>query len=161
MYTTDRTYITGFLITLFIIGIIWGIVLIVIAKRKGKRHLLWFFAGLIPLGNLISSFYILSLPDVALREQIDTLKDEVNNLKQQINTLIKECKQVKPEQQLQLKWECTCGTVNDMNITNCPKCGLKRDYLLKKYKELKPDSAEGNKERLIAIWEDIQGRQTH
>jgi hypothetical protein len=156
MYTKNLEYITVLLLTLFIIGILWGIVLMVIAKRKGKKQLLWFFAGLIPIWNLFSSFYIFSLPDVASGEQKDTLIEEFNNLKQQVNTLTQEIKRVKSEQQLKLKWECTCGTVNDMNVTNCPECGLKRDYLLKKFKEAKPDSAGDGKERLVAILEDVQ-----
>jgi rubrerythrin len=30
------------------------------------------------------------------------------------------------------KWKCQCGQVNDMEIDNCPVCGLKRDFILKK-----------------------------
>jgi rubrerythrin len=30
------------------------------------------------------------------------------------------------------KWKCQCGQVNDMRAENCPVCGVKRDFMLKK-----------------------------
>ncbi len=119
--------IIGSLIPLVLMGLIFGFVLMSIAKRKGRNKLLWFAAGYVPLFNLLGGVWLSSLPDIALIEKINSISKELQKLNLSLTN-----KLTSHSSQAEDKWTCTCGRVNSIDVINCPDCGIKRDYLLKK-----------------------------
>jgi hypothetical protein len=59
------------------LGLIMGLVLATIAKRKGKNPVLWFFLGFIPLVGFFLAFILASRPDAALVDRIRRLEEQV------------------------------------------------------------------------------------
>ena len=59
------------------LGLIMGLVLATIAKRKGKNPVLWFFLGFIPVVGYFLAFIIASRPDAALLDRIRRLEEQV------------------------------------------------------------------------------------
>lgn len=120
-YANNGSAAGGFaaFIPLLIIGCIFGVFYMKIADRKGRSKTLWFLTGFVPLWNILGGFWLASLPEKAI---LDEVKD-----------LLKELKKydfVPKSDQAQI-WSCNCGTENDMDTLNCAECGLKRDYVLK------------------------------
>lgn len=87
-----------------------------LTKRKGKSRWLELLV-LMPGVNLIYIIWLASLTDKAILEKVDALE----NILKKLDSVSKE---------LQI-WKCNCGITNDINVLNCPECGLKRDYLKK------------------------------
>ncbi|MCX5733957.1 MAG: hypothetical protein NTW68_06495 [candidate division NC10 bacterium] len=115
------------LIPYLLMGCILGFLLMYIARRKAKNTTLWFLAGFVPGLNLLGLFWLASLPDQATLEQISALAEKVRKL-----DMVIKGKEIASPSTGREKWTCTCGNINDMAEPNCPECGLKRDFLLKK-----------------------------
>jgi hypothetical protein len=64
--------VSGF-VPLLLMGVMFGLLLKTIAKRKGKHEWLWFFYGFIPAWNLLGGIWLASLPDMSLYGEIDAL----------------------------------------------------------------------------------------
>lgn len=109
-------------IPLLIIGAGFGYFLMCMAKRKGRSPWSWFAAGFVPGWNFFAAIWLASLPDAAITEQLASLLEEL----QKINPALKDGRSTE-----QATWTCACGKRNSMETTNCPECGLKRDFLLK------------------------------
>ena len=120
--------LAGF-IPLLLMGTILGLILMFIAKRKGKSQVLWLIAGYIPGWNLFGGLWLASLPDKLIIDEIEALKNSLQKI-----SLASEGIPEIPSAKSQT-WECNCGKVNDINVLNCPECGLKKDYLLKQTDE--------------------------
>lgn len=123
---SNGTEVSGFsgLIPLIIMGVIFGLLLRSIAKRKGKSEWLWFLAGFVPGWNLIGGIWLASFPDISVTEAISSL---VNELKKYEFSP----KQDRPPKEKPKAWKCNCGKINEITTQSCPECGLKRDYLIK------------------------------
>lgn len=64
-------------ITIFLlVSCICGFFTLRIAKQRNKEGLYWFFIGVLPLVNLFSCLYLLSLPDQILLQKIKLLEDK-------------------------------------------------------------------------------------
>ena len=124
-YASNQGSGIGAFFPLLIIVLIFGPVFMSIAKRKGRNRLVWFLAGCFPLLNVIFGIYLASLPDIDIKKQVSDLIDEL----QKFEFIPKDQKETTYAQE---NWTYTCGKMNNMNIPNCPVCGLKRDFLLKK-----------------------------
>ena len=117
----------GSLIPLLLIGLIFGFFLMSIAKRKGENRRYWFIVGFVPILNFFGAIWLSSFPDIALIEKINSISKELQKLKLSLTD-----KQTSHSTQTKDSWTCTCGRVNSIDVLNCPECGLKRDFLLKK-----------------------------
>ena len=122
---TGGSQIWSFVPLLFM-GLIFGLVLMPMAKRKGRNRWLWFVAGFVPGWNFLGGLWLASLPDVAIMEQVSILINEFKKFNFQSKD-----KGSPSSIAIEEKWNCPCGKVNNMNVPNCPECGLKRDFLLK------------------------------
>jgi len=113
-------------VPLLFLGLIFGLVLMPMAKRKGRSQWLWFFAGFVPGWNFLGGLWLASLPDKSVLEEVKALLNElqkfdfVPKVSQRLNV------SAEPR-----SWKCNCGMTNEINVPNCPECGLKRDYFLK------------------------------
>ena len=119
------SYLLSFL-PLLLLGCLLGLLFKSIAKRKGRSQLLWFFAGIVPGGNLLGGLWLASLPDKAISEEVRALLNELQKF-----DFVPKLGQ-KPNMPAEPRnWKCNCGATNEINVPNCPECGLKREYLLK------------------------------
>jgi len=111
---------------LLLLGCILGLLFKSIAKRKGRRQWLWFLAGFVPGWNLLGGLWLASLPDKSILEEVKALLSEL----QKFDFVPKgvQSRSISAEPQT---WKCNCGKTNEMNISSCPECGLKRDYLMR------------------------------
>ena len=117
-------------IPLLLMGCILGFFLKSIAKRKGRSEWLWFLAGFVPGWNLFGGIWLASLPDKSILEEIKALVNELQKFDFVPKGFQASSRSSEPQ-----AWECNCGITNDINVPNCPECGLKRDYLLKHKKQ--------------------------
>ena len=113
--------VIGSLIPLLIMGSLFGIFSMKIAKVKGRNPLLSFLAMFVPLFNVFYMLWLVSLPHKSVIDQLTLLTKDIDRLKRQTHS-----------EDMRDIWTCSCGKVNKMEITNCPECGLKRDFILKK-----------------------------
>ena len=120
----------GALVPLFLMGCIVGSLLRSIAKRKDRSQWLWFLAGFIPGWNLFAGLWLASLPDKAIFEEVRALIEELRKFDLAPKGAQTGSAPAEPQ-----SWKCNCGITNDMNLSNCPQCGLKKDYLLKRSTE--------------------------
>jgi hypothetical protein len=122
---TGGSHIASF-IPLLIMGLIFGLVLMPIAKRKGRSKWLWFLAGFVPGWNLLGGLWLASLPDKSISEEVKALLNEL----QKFDFVPKGGQKldISPEPR---NWKCNCGMTHEMHVPSCPECGLKRDYVLK------------------------------
>ena len=97
-------------------GLPFAYLLYSMAKRKGGNRWLYFLGGFIPVYSLFLAIWMASLPE----------KKMVQELTEFIKELSKYKLELKPEY-----WMCSCGAVNDLKSSNCPECGIKKEYLLK------------------------------
>lgn len=82
-------------------GLVFGLLLRAIAKRKGRRPWLWFAAGFVPGWNLLGAFWLVSLTDSAVVEQMNAILKGLRNT-----------------------WTCpSCGNVNTIEVLTCLRCG--------------------------------------
>jgi len=95
-----------------------------LAKKKGRNETLWFLIGL-PVFTFIIALIILA----CLPNKNRTLIEKTAELEKKVEILEA---QVKSNEKT---WNCNCEQINDIELENCPECGLKRDYLLKKKTE--------------------------
>jgi hypothetical protein len=65
------------LVPWLVTGLILGPVMATMAKRKGKRQLLWFFLAFIPIAGVLLAFILASRPDIALLDRIQRLEDRL------------------------------------------------------------------------------------
>ena len=112
-------------IPLLLMGCIFGFFLRSMAKRKGRSQWLWFLAGLVPGVNLFGGIWLASLTDNEVLEQVKALISEL----QKFDFIPKEAQAASTSSEPQT-WKCNCGITNDINVPNCPECGLKRDFAL-------------------------------
>ena len=113
-------------IPLILIGIIPAFLFKYIAERKGKNQWLWFFVGFVPIWGWIAGIWLDSLPDKSIIEEVSNLVTEL----QKFDFTPKEGIQPSSPAETQ-SWKCNCGNINEISTSNCPECGLKRDFLLK------------------------------
>jgi len=127
-YASNGSWGGGFaaLIPLLVMGLSFGFLFGSIAKRKGRSQWLWFIAGFVPFWNLVAGFWLASLPDKSIFEEFKALIDELQNFE-----FIPKGGQATSTSAEPRNWKCNCGFTNDINVPNCPECGLKRDYLMK------------------------------
>jgi xanthosine utilization system XapX-like protein len=69
------------LIPFVVLGIITGLIVCPIAKRKGSNPIAWFLIGCIPFFGWLAILRLVSRPDVELVRRIGALEDEVAKLK--------------------------------------------------------------------------------
>ncbi|MBI3781683.1 MAG: trypsin-like peptidase domain-containing protein, partial [candidate division NC10 bacterium] len=87
-------------IPLLLMGVAFAFLLRSIAKRKGRSRWLWFAAGFVPGWNILGALWLVSLTDLAIKQQLSGLMRE-----------------------LQKSWTCPCGNVNTLEVSTCPRCG--------------------------------------
>jgi len=75
-----------------------------------------------PLWNVYYFLWLLSLTNIDIIEKVNSTNEMLKQVLDKWKIL-----DLTPT-----KWKCQCGQVNDMEIDNCPVCGLKRDFILKK-----------------------------
>jgi len=75
---------------------------------------------------MFGGLWLASLPDQSIADEVKALANEL----QKVDFVPKESQTSSASSEHQT-WKCNCGTTNDIDVPNCPKCGLKRDYLLK------------------------------
>ena len=114
-------------IPLILLGIIPAFLFKSIAVRKGRSQWLWFLVGFVPVWGWVSGIWLASLPDKSVIEEVGNLVTEL----QKFNFTPKEGVQPSSPSETQ-SWKCNCGNINDISTPNCPECGLKRDFLLKR-----------------------------
>ena len=114
-------------IPLLIIGLIPAFLFKSIAKRKGRNQWLWFLAGFFPYG-WVAGIWLASLPDKLFVEDVRILVAEL----QKFDLARKGSQPSSKQSIIQDTWRCSCGRINSIYESNCPVCGLKRDYLLAK-----------------------------
>jgi len=114
-------------IPLLILGLIPAFLFKSIAKRKGRSQWLWFLAGFVPAYGWIAAIWLASLPDKSFIEDVRGLLAAL----QKVDS-VRKSSQSSGQPALQETWQCTCGKINKMAESNCPECGLKRDFLLSK-----------------------------
>ena len=119
-------YYFGSFVPLILLGLIFGLVLMPIAKRKGRRQWLWFLAGFVPGWNLLGGLWLASLPDKSILEEVKVLLNELKKF----NFTLKEGQKLNISTEPRT-WKCNCGMTNEFDVPSCPECGLKRDYFLK------------------------------
>jgi len=73
-------------------------------------------------GGVIYFLWLLSLTNIDIIEKVNSTNEMLKQVLDKWKIL-----DLTPT-----KWKCQCGQVNDMEINNCPVCGLKRDFILKK-----------------------------
>jgi hypothetical protein len=113
-------------VPLLFMGLIFGLVLMPMAKRKGRSQWLWFLAGFVPGWNFLGGLWLASLPDKSISEEVKALLNEL----QKFDFVPKGGQ--KPNMSAEPRnWKCNCGMTHEMNVPSCPECGLKRDYVLK------------------------------
>lgn len=64
----------------FVFGIVLGLVLGCMARRKGRNPFLWFAIGLIPLFSIFAGIYLASLPDTYLLNRLWALEEKLEKL---------------------------------------------------------------------------------
>jgi hypothetical protein len=65
---------SGF-IPMLVMGLVFALILMSIAPRKGKNKWLWFFAGFVPGWNFFGGIWLASLPDIKLYKEIAALSN--------------------------------------------------------------------------------------
>jgi len=75
----------------------------------------------------IAGIWLASLPDKSFLEDVRGLVAALQKLDP-----VKNGSQSAGRPALQETWQCSCGKMNKMADSNCPECGLKRDFLLSK-----------------------------
>ena len=114
-------------IPLIILGLIPAFLFKSIAKRKGRSQWLWFLAGFVPVYGWLAGIWLASLPDKSFVEDVRALVTELHKF-----DFVPRANQPTMQSSTPETWQCNCGKMNNMDETNCPNCGLKRDYLLAK-----------------------------
>ena len=71
------------IIPFLVTGIIVGVIVCPVAKRKGSSPILWFFIGCIPFFGWLAVLQLVSRPDVELLRRVWALEDAVAQLKKQ------------------------------------------------------------------------------
>jgi hypothetical protein len=122
MQGTQSTF-WSFLPILFV-SLIWGVVGIWLTRQKGKTRWYHYISCFIPGWSGFYIFWLLTLTNIDIVKRIDSIDER---LKQVLG-------QRKIFDPAPTKWKCQCGQLNDTEVTNCPVCGLKRDFLLEKAK---------------------------
>ena len=111
-------------IPLLILSLLYGFVGMWLTRKKGKTKSYHYVCCFIPFWNGIYVFWLLTLTNIDIVKRIDSIDERL--------------KQVLAQRKIfdaaPAKWKCQCGQVNDMEVTNCPVCGLKRDFILEKMK---------------------------
>jgi hypothetical protein len=120
--TQSGSQVMAFL-PLVLLSCVWGIFLISVQRHKGKRRWFHYIQGFIPVWNFpFYAYWLLTLTNVDIMERVnltnEILRQVLDNLRFHGST--------------PAKWTCQCGQANDMETANCPTCGLKRDFVLKK-----------------------------
>jgi hypothetical protein len=116
----------GSVIPLLLIACILGFFFRSIAKRKGIGQILGFIGGIVPGFNAFFGLWLASLPERSLVDKIDSLTNRLQEIANRLGGIDDYPKQASPQ-----TWKCNCGMILDMEVQNCPTCGLKRDYLLR------------------------------
>ncbi len=62
------------LIPLLLMGLVWGVFLAILAKRKGRNRTVWFLIAWVPGINLLGGVWLASLTDVSVVEAINALQ---------------------------------------------------------------------------------------
>jgi len=114
-------------IPLLILGLIPAFLFKSIAKRKGRSQWLWFLAGFVPGFGWLAGIWLASLPDKSFIEDVRALVAALQKFE-----FVPKSPQASSQFAVQETWKCTCGKTNKMADSNCPDCGLKRDFLLSK-----------------------------
>lgn len=109
---------------IFFLTLIAGLIGICLTRQKGKTRWYHYISCFIPAWNYWYIFWLLTLTNIDIVKRIDSIDER---LKQVFS-------QPKIFDSAPTKWKCQCGQLNDMEVTNCPVCGLKRDFLLEKAK---------------------------
>lgn len=99
----QRTLGLFVLLPWLIMGLVFGVFLKALAKRKGRSQWLWFAAGFVPTWNVFGAIWLASLTDLAVRRQIDALRKTLGDT-----------------------WMCSCENVNPVEAFSCAKCGVSR-----------------------------------
>jgi energy-coupling factor transporter transmembrane protein EcfT len=73
------------LLWFLLFGLIIGLVLKPIAKRKGRSKWAWFFIGFVPFVNGLAALWLASLADRAILEKVEELTKELQNLRSMQN----------------------------------------------------------------------------
>lgn len=115
------------LLTLLILGLIPAFLFKSIAKRKERNQWLWFFAGFVPGYGWLAGIWLASLPDKSFIEDVRALVAALQKV-----DFVPKSSQPNGQSTVQETWQCNCGKMNKMADSNCPNCGLKRDFLLSK-----------------------------
>jgi len=114
-------------IPLLILGLIPAFLFNSIAKRKGRSQWLWFFVGLFPVFGWFAGIWLASLPDKSFVEDVRALVTKLQKF-----DFVPRAYQSSGQSTIPETWQCSCGKMNNLDESNCPDCGLKRDYLLAK-----------------------------
>ena len=114
-------------IPLLILGLIPAFLFKSIAKRKDRNQWLWFLAGFVPGYGWIAGIWLASLPDKSFVEDVRALVAELQKF-----DFVPKFSLPSGQSTVQETWQCSCGKMNNMDQSNCPDCGLKRDFLLAK-----------------------------
>ncbi len=114
-------------IPLLILGLIPAFLFKSIAKRKGRSQWLWFLAGYVPVWGWLAGIWLASLPDKSFLEDVRALVTELQKF-----NFVPKANQPSRQSSVPETWQCNCGKINNMDESNCPDCGLKREYLLAK-----------------------------
>lgn len=61
----------------FFFGVIFGVILGFMARRKGRNPFLWFAIGLIPVAGIFAAFVLASRPDIDLLERLWALEEKL------------------------------------------------------------------------------------
>jgi hypothetical protein len=122
---TGGNQILSFLPLLFL-GLIFGLFLMPMAKRKGRGQWSWFLLGFVPGFNFLGGLWLASLPDKSVLEEVKALLNEL----QKFDLIPKGAQKLNISAEPR-NWKCNCGMTHEMNVPSCPECGLKRDYVLK------------------------------
>lgn len=102
---------------ILLISLLMGLLFMRVSRNKGKTRWYHYLSGFIPGYNFYYLIWLLSLTGIDIIEKVELTN---KMLKQVLDHLSP------------TKWKCQCGQVNDSEVNNCPVCGLKRDFILKK-----------------------------
>jgi hypothetical protein len=72
--------VLGMLLPWLFLGPTLGIILALMARRKGRNPILWFFVGFTPLVGFFAALVLASRPDVSLLKRLWALEDKLANI---------------------------------------------------------------------------------
>lgn len=116
-----QTSLMSFLPIIFL-SLIWGLVGLWLTRKKGKTQWYHYVSCFILGWNYVYIFWLLTLTNIDTIEKLNATNEILKQLLDHTQII----------DSTPAKWKCSCGQVNDLGVTNCPTCGLKRDFILKK-----------------------------